>query len=1032
MRSKFKWIFTLLLALSMQFSFAQEKTVTGVVSDKTGPIPGANVVVKGTTRSTQTDFDGKYSIKAKAGEVLVISFVGMTDKAVTVGAANNYSVTLADGVALDEVIVQGYRSITKKSAVTSVARVDSKTIENRPNANIMNTLQGQLAGVNITAGNGQPAARSAVIIRGVGSFQANSDPLYVIDGFPSNSDNFRSINPNDIESVQVLKDAAATSEYGSRGTNGVIVIKTKSGSFGEAKTTFRYSSQYGLTELQTPRYDFVNSRQLLGLEKSFGSGLGSTLTDAEIAAYSVDTDWVDFFFRRGQSSNHNFSIENNGKNVNSFTSVSYFKQDGTLETTGLQRFTIRNNLSGKSNNGKFNYSVNIGFGYSKNNEDPSIGTTGVNRNYILGAYLGAPYLDPNRYEGSQWTYDEFNATPGLLATPYMLMDKLLTYRNLVEESRLNVATETSYKLTDDLTVRMRTSAESLSIFRNQVEFPNSFNAILFSNTPGVASTAPGGAFNGFEDIQNRREFIFNNLYQVDYTKKFGKHKIGLNANAEYNFSTVQADNARQRGLNPRTFVPNTGQGYIADTAANDWYVPQISTGRSEVAYISYFGSLDYDFADKFGVVGSLRTDRVSYFSAENQSDVFWSVGGRWNIDKEAFMDGSFVEVLKLRGSIGTVGNARVTDVANAPINAGFYNNSIYAPINNVRFLDIYTPTNNTYNGNLGYGINFGFPELKWEYTEQYNIGIDFELFKGRLTGTYDYYNRVTRDMYIAQPVTPTSGTTAVQRNSAASLTNFGHEIQLSYDLIKDDANQMRLTIRGNAAHNTNEVNGIISNNGRIQEGTVVVNDNGGMFREYFTVPYVGVNPVNGELLFLDINNNITEDVTAADQRKTGKSYLPRWQGGFGFDFEYKGFFASTTFTFVTDVWRFDTDFESLLDPTNISQFTVDTNLLNAWTPTNTNTNIPSLSASNIGLDDLSDRFLSDASYLRLRNLQIGYKVPKKFLNKTFISDLSFTLQGENLVNFTKWRGYDPESPRLEDLYNYPTPRIYTFGVDVKF
>jgi len=1020
MRSKFKWIFTLLLAFSMQFSFAQEKTVTGVVSDKTGPIPGANVVVKGTTRSTQTDFDGKYSIKAKAGEVLIISFVGMSDKAVTVGAANNYSVTLADGVALDEVIVQGYRSITKKSAVTSVARVDSKTIENRPNANIMNTLQGQLAGVNITAGTGQPGARSTVIIRGVGSFQANSDPLYVIDGFPSNSDNFRSINPNDIESVQVLKDAAATSEYGSRGTNGVIVIKTKSGSFGEAKTTFRYSSQYGLTELQTPRYDFVNSRQLLGLEKSFGSGLGSTLTDAEIAAYNVDTDWVDFFFRRGQSSNHNFSIENNGKNVNSFTSVSYFKQDGTLETTGLQRFTIRNNLSGKSNNGKFNYSVNIGFGYSKNNEDPSIGTTGVNRNYILGAYLGAPYLDPNRYEGSQWTYDEFNATPGLLATPYMLMDKLVTYRNLVEESRLNVATETSYKLTDDLTVRMRTSAESLTTFRNQVEFPNSFNALLFSNTPGVASTAPGGAFNGFEDIQNRREFIFNNLYQVDYTKKFGKHKIGVNANAEYNFSTFQADNQRQRGLNPQTFVPNTGAGYVADTAANDWYVPQISAGRSEVAYISYFGSLDYDFADKFGIVGSLRTDRVSYFSAENQSDVFWSVGGRWNIDKEAFMDGSFVEVLKLRGSIGTVGNARIVD------------GTIYAPIVPVRYLDIYQPTNNTYNGGLGYNINFGFPELKWEYTEQYNIGIDFELFKGRLTGTYDYYNRVTRDMYIAQPVTPTSGTTSVQRNSAASLTNFGHEIQLAYDLIKDDANQMRLTIRGNAAHNTNRVNGIISNNGRIQEGTVVVNDNGGIFREYFTVPYVGVNPANGELLFLDINNNVTEDVTAADQRRTGKSYLPRWQGGFGFDFEYRGFFASTTFTFVTDVWRFDSDFEALLDPTNISQFTVGTELLNAWTPTNTNTNIPSLTASNIGFDDLSDRFLSDASYLRLRNLQIGYKVPKKFLSKTFISDLSFTLQGENLVNFTKWRGYDPESPRLEDLYNYPTPRIYTFGVDVKF
>ncbi len=1021
MRSKFKWIFTLLVAFTMQFSFAQEKTVTGVVSDELGPIAGANVVVEGTTRGTTTDFDGNYTIKAKQGEVLVISYTGKKTTKVTIGASSSYNVSLKDDVVEGkDVVIQGYRAVTKQSAVTSVAKVDSKTIENRPNANVMNTLQGQLAGVNITASTGQPGAKSSVVIRGIGSFSANGDPLYVIDGFPSNSDNFRSINPNDIESVQVLKDAAAVSEYGSRGTNGVIVIKTKTGSFGESKTTFRYSTQFGLTELQTPKYDFISSRGLLALEKEYGTGLGVSLTDAEIAAYNVDTDWVDYFFRRGQSTNHNLSIENNGKNINSFTSVSYFNQEGTLETTGLKRFTVRNNLNGKSNNGKFSYYMNIGLGFSKNNEDPSIGTSGVNRNYILGAYLGAPYLDPNRYEGSIWTLDEYLNTPGLLATPYMLMDKLFTYRNLVEETRLNVASQAAYKITDDLTARVRTSAESLTTFRNQVEFPNSFNALLFSNTPGVASFQ-GGAFNGFEDINQRREFIFNNLYQIDYTKQFGDHKIGVSANAEYTFQTFQANNMRQRGLNPQTFVPNTGAGYVADLGTNDWYVPQISAGRSEVAYISYFGSFDYDYKERYGIVGSIRTDRTSYFAQDNQSERFWSVGGRWNIDKESFMDNlSFVDVLKLRGSYGTVGNARIVD------------GTVYAPIVPVRYLDVYAPTNNTYNGGLGYSINFGYPSLKWEYTEQWNAGIDFELFKGRLRGTYDYYNRETKDMYLGQPVTSTSGTSNVSLNSKATLRNFGHEIQLAYDLIKNDANEMKLTIRANAAHNTNEVNGIITNNGRIQHGTVNVSDNGGMFYEYYTIPYVGVNEANGELLFLDANGNVTETVTAADQRKTGKSFQPKWQGGFGFDFDYKGFFAATTFTFVTDVWRFDTDYESLMDPTNLGQFTVASELANAWTPTNTNTDVPSLSAANLGSDDLSDRFLRDASYVRLRNLQIGYKVPKKFLDKTFISDLTLNIQGENLVNFTKWKGYDPESPRLEDLYQYPTPRIYTFGLDIKF
>ena len=267
MRSKFKWIFTLLLALSMQFSFAQEKTVTGVVSDNSGPVPGANIVVKGTTRSAQTDFDGKYSIKAKQGEILVISYVGMTDVTVKVGAATNYNAKLQDGVKLDEVVIQGYREVSKKTAVTAQATVNSKTIENRPNANVINTLQGQLAGVNITANSGQPGAKSSVVIRGVGTYSGSSDPLYVIDGFPSNSDNFRSINPNDVASVDVLKDAAAISAYGSRGSNGVIVIKTKKGKFGESKTTFRYSTQYGVSDLQKPKYSYATSKQLLKIER---------------------------------------------------------------------------------------------------------------------------------------------------------------------------------------------------------------------------------------------------------------------------------------------------------------------------------------------------------------------------------------------------------------------------------------------------------------------------------------------------------------------------------------------------------------------------------------------------------------------------------------------------------------------------------------------------------------------------------------------------------------------------------------------
>jgi TonB-dependent starch-binding outer membrane protein SusC len=1012
MRSKFKWIFTLLLAFTMQFSFAQEKTVTGVVSDKMGPLPGANVAVKGTARGVQTDSDGKFSIRAKEGEALVFSFIGMQDKTVKVGASNKLNVTLAEeSVSLTEVVVQqGYRTVSKQSAVTSVATVTSKTIENRPNANAINTLQGQLAGVNIVAGSGQPGAKSSVIIRGQGTVNGNTDPLYVIDGFPSNSDNFRSINPNDIASVDVLKDAAATAEYGSRGSNGVIVIKTKKGSFGDAKTTFRYNSQIGITELQTPKYRYANSNQMLKLENIYGVGLGATLTDAEIDAFDINTNWVDYFFNKGTSTTHNLSIENNSKNFNSFTSGSYMNQEGVLRTTGLKRFTLRNNLSGRSNDEKFKYSVNTGVGFSKNNEATSLGTGGVNRNYVLGAYISAPYVSPSQYQNPQQLFSLYQANGTLLYTPLMLIDKLNTYTNLTDETRINVATETSYKITEDLTARARTSGELLSTRFTQSEHPNSFNAYLF--------LAAGQTFGGFEDINQRREFLFNQLWQMDYSKSFDKHTFNASINAEYNHSRLQTNNFRQRGLDPKFFVPGTGAGYIGDTAANDFHVPQISASQLRVDMISYFATLDYDFNKKYGAVVTGRRDGASRFIGSNQFNNFWSAGGRWNIDREDFMKSlTFVDVLKLRGSIGTVGNQRIVG------------GTIYAGIVPPAFSDIYSITNNTYNSGQGYGISFGYPDLRWETTEQHNIGIDFELFRNRLRGSFDQYRRKTVDLFLSEPVAPAVGTTSITKNSDAFVINKGFELNLGYDLVKT-ANST-LTLRANGSYNKNEMGGIKLNEGRIITGNSIT-ANGGQIGEFYVYPYLGVNPVNGNLLFQDINGNPTETPTAADRVASGKSRLPVYQGGFGFDFDYKGFFTSATFTFAKDVWRFDFDNEGLYDPTNLGTFNVSSDLLNAWTIDNPGSNVPSLTAANLGADDQSDRWLKDASYIRLRNLQVGYRVPKQYLDKTFIKDISITLQGENLFNITKWQGFDPESDRTADQYQYPTPRLYTLGFDLRF
>ncbi|RTZ05333.1 SusC/RagA family TonB-linked outer membrane protein [Flavobacterium sp. GSP6] len=1011
MRSKFKWIFSLLLALSMQFVFAQEKTVTGVVSDATGSLPGANVVVKGTTRGIQTDLDGKYSIRVSAGEVLVFSFIGMENVSRTVGTANSINVSMIDGGnTLEAVVVQGYRTVTKKTAVTAAATVNSETIENRPNANVLNTIQGQLAGVNITASTGQPGAKSSVIIRGAGTINGNTDPLYVIDGFPSNSDNFRSINPNDIASLDVLKDAAAISQYGSRGSNGVIVITTRKGSYSEPKTTFRYSSQFGINDLQTPRYSYANSKQLLKIEKNFGAGRGATLTDAQINAYNINTNWVDYFFNQGTSTNHNFSIENNGKNINSFTSASFFDQEGVLESTGLKRFTVRNNLNGKSDDGKFKFSVNSAFGHSRNNEATNLGEGAINRNYVTGAYLGAPYVSPNEYQNSAQLFSLYQANGTLLYTPLMLVDKLKTYQNSTQETRIDLATELSYEFVDGLTGRVRTSGQLLQNRFHQAEFPGSFNALLF--------LAPSQVFGGFEDINERREFLFNNLFMLDYNKTFGKHTFNVSAASEYNHSRLTSNNIRQRGLDPKLFVPNTGAGYISDTSANDFYVPTISASQLRNDLISYFTTFDYDFNSRYGLVASYRIDGSSRFIEENQFNNFWSLGGRWNIDEEEFMQSlDFINVLKLRGSIGTSGNQRIVD------------GTIFAGINPPAFADIYPGSNNAYNNGTGYNLNLGFPALKWETTEQYNVGVDFELLRGRIRGSFDYYNKKTIDLFISEPLVPSTGATSLTKNSDAFIVNKGFELSIGYDVVR--TNDLRLTVRANGSSNDNSVGGIIANNGRIITGNLIT-QNGGSIREPFVYHYLGVNPVNGNLLFQDINGNPTETPVAADRKPLGKNNVPKYQGGFGFDFDYKGFFVSSTFTFAQDVVRYDFDLSNLYSPGNIGTFNVTDDLLNAWTTTNTATDVPSLRAGNISAQNLSDRFIKDASYVRLRNAQIGYRVPKIFLAKTFLTDLSFTLQGENLFNITQWQGFDPESSRASDVYQYPTARQFTFGVDLKF
>lgn len=929
--------------------------------------------------------------------------------------------TLPKEKKLDEVVVVGYRTVAKKQAVTSVATVKSETIEDRPNANVMNIVQGQLAGVNITAGTGQPGAKSEIVIRGVGTYNGNTDPLYVIDGFPSNSDNFRSLNSQDIESMDVLKDASAIAEYGNRGSNGVVVIKTKRGTYG-SRFDVRYQSFFGVSMLQSPKYNAANSREMLTLENRYGVGLGATMSQFDIDNYAINTNWTKYFFRPAVQSSHTLSLTTGGKNVNSYTSVGYFDQDGILKGSSLKRFTVRNNIEGKSDNDRLKYSVNTAVGFSKNNEVTGLGTGGVNQNYIIGAYTGAPYVSPSLYTGSYDLFNLYASNGTLLYTPLFLIDKLNTFGFSTDETRLDLGTEVSYKLLEGLTARVRTSGQMLSTRSVTSQYPDSFNSLLFSPTQGTPSTM-GGVFNGFESINQRREFLFNNLWQVEYSKNIGDHTFSLMGNAEYNNSVVETNNMNQRGLNPKTYVPGAGSGYVTDVSSNDYYVPQVSASKLYLNMISYFGSFDYDFSKKYGFVASARRDGTSRFIGDRQWGTFWSLGARWNVDQEKFMDNvKFVDSWKIRGSIGTVGNQRYVD------------GTIYSGIIPPGFADIYSVANNAYAGGLGYGIAFGDPQLRWETTKTYNIGTDVELFARRFRASFDFYNRKTIDLFMSDPTSPALGTLAINKNTDAIITNKGMELSLAYDIIKQGQEGWNFTVRGNAAKNDQIIDGIKLNDGKINVGSdpTTVSQNGYMTFLPLVYHYIGVNPTNGNLLFEDKNGNATETPSMDDRKLAKYSGSPKYQGGFGFDLNYKGFYTSTTFTFVGGVYRYDYDLAGMYDPTNLGTFNVTNDLLNAWTPTNTNTDVPALAATNYAYQDNSDRFLKDASYVRLRNAQIGYKLPKSVLEGTFVKSLSIYVQGENLYNWTNWKGYDPESNRGADQYQYPTPRAFTLGVDVKF
>lgn len=1012
MKTNFKWIYALFLVMFVQFSFAQSKTVTGTVTTDGQPLPGVTVVVKGTNTGTQTDFDGKYSINVNVGQTLEFSYIGMKTQPIAVSAStSSVNITMQEDTdVLDGVVVQAYRTTTREKSNIASTTVSSKNIEARPNASFIQTLQGQVPGLNISSGSGQPGANSQVILRGIGSVNGKVEPLYVIDGMPLDADNFRSINPDDIENITVLKDAGATSIYGNRGANGVIIVNTKRGTF-ESSMSIKYTVTSGFTTLQENRYNMMDARQHLTLQKSVGVGRGNTLTDEEIAAYDINTDWLNYFFRTGVTQNHVLSITSGSKNLNSFTSVSYFDQEGILINTGLKRFNFRNNLNGKSANDKFNYSTNITANFSVSNEAPNLGTGAINRNYVLGANSSAPFISPDEYQSGSQLLSLYQQDGTLVYTPLFLIDQAEQFSNRLDEFKLIAGANASYKIAKDFTLGTNVGLDYTHSTRNVFESPRQVNALLFLNTDQE--------FGGFQDFASTRNFGFNANTRLNYSKVINqKHTIDASIFTEYYKAHLLAFNYRQNGLDPKQSAPGAGTGFIPfDGTVN--YLPDVGANKVDAGLFSYFGQADYDYDSKYGFGATFRRDASYRFAETNRWGTFWSLSGRWNISKEGFMDGSIFNVLKLRASYGTAGNQNILgeSIFNAPnLSRTLYTSGV------------------GYSNGLGLGLaQLGNGGLKWETISQGNIGVDFEMMESRLRGSFDLYKKTTEDLYLSVPISAIYGQTSIFGNNG-DMTNQGVELLLQYDIFREG--DFKLSVNFNGSYNKNEIVSL-PNDGESIIGLNTIIAEGGLLDEWYLIPYAGVNPSNGNLLFLDINNNLTETPNDdTDRRMMGKTgRIPVYQGGFGFDASYKGFFFNTLFSYVADIHRLDYDLSGVQSVVgnDIAQFNKSTDLLDVWTTTNTVTYMPAINSFNAGTyTATSDRYLVDASFVRLRYTTFGYTFQPEMLKKTPFTSIKAFAQAENLFTWSKWRGWDAESPRFADQYQYPTPKIISLGLELQF
>ncbi|WP_430812557.1 MULTISPECIES: SusC/RagA family TonB-linked outer membrane protein [unclassified Carboxylicivirga] len=978
---------------------AQTKQISGQIKDSYGGVlPGASVVVQGTTTGTISDIDGKYTLNAQSSDVLIFSFIGMKSQTIKVGDQETINVTLSeDAIGLDEVVAVGYGTMKRSDLSGASTTIKADDYKDMPTVDIAQSIQGRVAGVSISQTSGSPGATTKIRIRGGNSMLGSNNPLVVLDGVAMNID-LNELNPNDIESMEILKDASSTAIYGSRGANGVIVITTNKGQ--ADKMRVQISSNYSFDRIANT-YDLLEAAPYAELINAMNSG-SEIFSPAEIEEFRKKggTDWQDEIFQPGYTSNNQVTLSGGSKKIQYFISGSYIDQKGLLVNTGQKRYSVRSNVDAQISE-RFHSSFNVSVTKSeKNNSNDMAGSKGSS---IWNSLIWSPTEPVYNADGTYNINDQYGS---IALNPYMVsMERM----NDVFETITMANATFKYDLTDKLQWSAILGAEN-----SDVEYADFTNRYV-STTTGSSRTYGNSLF-----AQLSTFLTYSNTFN-------GGHRLTAMAGYEQSSRTfksfkAEGSNLISESVGYHNLSLNQSQGILSDYER--W------------ALQSYLGRFAYAYKDRYLLTATYRIDGSSRFREDNKFSGFPSAALGWRISEEGFMsDMSAFQNLKLRASWGVTGNQAIPPYGTMAL----LSKSVYS---------YGSPT-----AHIGYSpVGAENPYLKWEETTQVNAGLDVTTLNGRLNSTIDIFKKDTKGLLQAKALPAYNGGGKIIQN-IGEIENKGFELMIAYDIIRKG------NLTWNAAFNYSSIkNEVISigdeeqifpgnsyGTGFLDSKTFIVKP-GESLGTFYGYQFLGLWQADeaaeaalygykpGDSKYEDLNGDKVID--GKDLQVIGNA-LPDFSWGFNNQIRYKGFDINVMIEGVHGRDVLNLGYAAAGAAVGDARSITLAEAANAWTENNTNTIWPALNSST-NVDHInSSKWLQDGSYIKLRNISVAYHFSK---DRIKIGDLKLSVSAQNLLTITNYKGFDPEVTSTGgsdidqglDLGSYPSARSYTLGLTLNF